>query len=253
MACITCVESLQQAFNFISAVERAQSTLNDLILEQQVKKEENVSDDENFIYEGPADYEDDMENIKILHDKTDSTSKSSLENNTENSLEEKKKSGCNENFKCREELAEHTGTYWRGSIIGLKTVDNVEELSIEADSLTCTVCNKTYSSKKSLVAHMLIHARRSKEHTWLLNQHLRLHTGVKPYSCNICQRGFTNWSNYNKHMKRRHNTDMAKTKRTPQGSLPIDPATGEVVYDKSYEAENNIMEQSQTPEKYGEN
>nr|CAD7442762.1 unnamed protein product [Timema bartmani] len=34
--------------------------------------------------------------------------------------------------------------------------------------------------------------------------HRRQHTGERPYSCLECQHHFTNWPNYNKHMKRRH-------------------------------------------------
>ncbi|XP_054272689.1 zinc finger protein 513-like [Macrosteles quadrilineatus] len=34
--------------------------------------------------------------------------------------------------------------------------------------------------------------------------HRRQHTGERPYNCAECRRGFTNWANYNKHVKRRH-------------------------------------------------
>uniref|UniRef100_A0A2A4IYH7 Protein krueppel n=1 Tax=Heliothis virescens TaxID=7102 RepID=A0A2A4IYH7_HELVI len=514
MACITCVESLQQAFDFISAVERAQSTLNDLILELlEDIQEKNVSDDENLVYEGPEDDENNMESDStskslseyssenktenspenatvnysenIIENSTENSSEGKTENSLENETEkssanktessskiitetssenEKEKltenttvnatensskekpwylctdvdilsqvkttwkdyewlcsycetlfptieelhshsmqyhkvcnpyqctdcnskifrlnrflqhvkrhrnelkfscykchrkflhisetilhmavhkktihicSGCNENFKCQEELAEHTSVYCRRSR-GVKTVDNVEGLSIEGDSLTCTVCNKTFGTKRTLINHMWIHSRKQKEYicetcgksfylkgdlarhmiqhsdarphqcelckktfksplrlrlhsathnqerpfscdqcgkrfrskkllknhsvvhtdsfphvcsycnkgfrikTHLI-QHLRQHTGDKPYSCNICQREFTNWPNCNKHMKRRHNTDMAKTKRTPQGALPIDPITREVIYDKTFEEKSKILEKS---------
>ncbi|XP_047038208.1 gastrula zinc finger protein XlCGF57.1-like [Helicoverpa zea] len=444
MACITCIASLERAFDFIAAVERAQSTLNDIILQPQLVKEEHFSDDENIVYEGPADYDNEIAIIKVESNKTDSTSEISVENNIENSSEEKKKrllctsvdnlplaqvhmswkdfqwlcshcetqfptseelqihsmqhhkvcnpyqctdckakifrldrflkhvklhrkylkfscykchlkfftskdclkhtdehketdyvcSGCNENFECQQELDEHTSTYCRGSV-RKETIG--EEPVIVGDSLTCTVCNKTYMSKKTLITHMWIHTRKQKSYTCdvcgksfyqkgnlqdhilhhsdsrpyqceickssyktkrglrshitshnaekpfacdqcgkcfrlkkqlsnhsivhtdsyphvcsycnkgfrfkpLLTLHLRQHTGVKPYSCEICQREFTNWSNYNKHMKRLHNTDMAKTKHTPQ-KLPIDPVT-EVFSNKAFEEKKKILELS---------
>jgi len=42
--------------------------------------------------------------------------------------------------------------------------------------------------------------------------HRRQHTGERPYSCLECQHHFTNWPNYNKHMKRRHGINTSHTK-----------------------------------------
>nr|XP_021190249.2 zinc finger protein 728-like [Helicoverpa armigera] len=447
MACFTCVASLEQAFKFIAAVERAQSTLNKIILQPQLVKKEHFSDDENIVYEGPADYDDIIENIKIETNKTDSTSEKSVENNVEKPSEEMEKrrlcisvdqlplsqvhmtwkdyewlcrlcetrfptfeelhthsvqhhkvcnpyqctdckkrifqldrflkhvklhkkylkfscykchmkffttrdtlkhqaehkvtdhvcSGCNESFKCQEELAEHSSTYRR---VGKRQAgDNIGgEPAIEGDSYTCTVCNKTYPNKQCLANHRAIHMRRQKNHVCeicgksfyqkgsladhivqhsdsrpyqceickasfktlrrlrshitshdaekpfscdqcgkcfrlkrqlsnhsivhtdsyphvcsycnkgfrfktLMTQHVRQHTGVKPYSCEICYRDFTNWPNYNKHMKRRHNTDMAKKKRAPLGALSKDPGPGKVISDKTLEEKIKFLEQ----------
>lgn len=45
-------------------------------------------------------------------------------------------------------------------------------------------------------------------------------SGERPYSCNECQHHFTNWPNYNKHMKRRHGINTSVTCRTKQDIPP---------------------------------
>lgn len=103
----------------------------------------------------------------------------------------------------------------------------------------CDQCGRCFRLLKQLKNHSIIHTdslpyecphceKRFRFKT-ILNNHVRLHTGVKPYSCEACQRDFSNWSNYNKHMKRKHNHDTSKKKHTPEGVYPIDPSTGEVV------------------------
>uniref|UniRef100_A0A2H1VDI8 SFRICE_005617 n=1 Tax=Spodoptera frugiperda TaxID=7108 RepID=A0A2H1VDI8_SPOFR len=94
---------------------------------------------------------------------------------------------------------------------------------------SCDKCGRCFRLKSQLKNHMIVHSDSrpyvctycSKRFRFkgILNEHVRLHTGDKPYSCTICQRDFTNWPNYNKHMKRRHGTDMCKTKRTSAVNL----------------------------------
>lgn len=51
---------------------------------------------------------------------------------------------------------------------------------------------------------------------FLSQVHTRQHTGERPYACLECRRQFTNWANYNKHMKRIHNCDTSSRKRNTQ-------------------------------------
>lgn len=45
----------------------------------------------------------------------------------------------------------------------------------------------------------------------MLQVHRRQHTGERPYGCTDCKKWFTNWANYNKHMKRRHKNEYNPT------------------------------------------
>ncbi|XP_045782431.1 gastrula zinc finger protein XlCGF26.1-like [Maniola jurtina] len=104
---------------------------------------------------------------------------------------------------------------------------------------SCEQCGRCFRLRYQLNAHKIIHtdsmphvcqycskAFRFKQ---ILKNHERQHTGAKPYSCQACGMEFTNWSNYNKHMKRRHGLDTSKKKITPEGVFPINPQTGELV------------------------
>ncbi|XP_013176184.1 PREDICTED: zinc finger protein 431 [Papilio xuthus] len=108
----------------------------------------------------------------------------------------------------------------------------------------CDQCGKAFRLKSYLNSHFIIHTNslpydcmyceKKFRFKTIRDQHIRQHTGFKPYSCEICARDFTNWSNYNKHMKRRHDLNMAKKKRTPEGVYPINPSTGKIIkYDCS--------------------
>ncbi|XP_043480816.1 zinc finger protein 300-like isoform X1 [Leptopilina heterotoma] len=86
----------------------------------------------------------------------------------------------------------------------------------------CAVCGRTFREKGTLREHHRIHTGampftcefcgKSFRFKGILTTHRRQHTGERPYSCLECQHHFTNWPNYNKHMKRRHGINTSHTK-----------------------------------------
>ncbi|XP_068622346.1 oocyte zinc finger protein XlCOF6-like [Battus philenor] len=104
---------------------------------------------------------------------------------------------------------------------------------------SCEQCGRCFRLQYQLNAHKIIHTdampyvcvycNKAFRFKQILKNHERQHTGAKPYACQNCGMEFTNWSNYNKHMKRRHGTDTSKKKITPDGVFPINPETGQIV------------------------
>ncbi|CAD6229455.1 GSCOCG00006602001-RA-CDS [Cotesia congregata] len=90
----------------------------------------------------------------------------------------------------------------------------------------CTICGRTFREKGTLREHHRIHTGampftcefcgKSFRFKGILTTHRRQHTGERPYSCLECQHHFTNWPNYNKHMKRRHGINTSHTKHLRQ-------------------------------------
>ncbi|XP_030750344.1 gastrula zinc finger protein XlCGF26.1-like isoform X2 [Sitophilus oryzae] len=94
----------------------------------------------------------------------------------------------------------------------------------------CDICGKEFRERGTLKEHHRIHTGampftcefcgKCFRFKGVLTTHRRQHTGERPYSCNECQHHFTNWPNYNKHMKRRHGINTSVTCRTRQDIPP---------------------------------
>jgi KRAB domain-containing zinc finger protein len=94
----------------------------------------------------------------------------------------------------------------------------------------CDVCGRKFRERGTLKEHQRIHTGampftcefcgKCFRFKGVLTTHRRQHTGERPYSCHECQHHFTNWPNYNKHMKRRHGINTSVTVRKPQSIPP---------------------------------
>ncbi|XP_054001993.1 zinc finger protein 793-like [Hylaeus anthracinus] len=101
-----------------------------------------------------------------------------------------------------------------------------ETVHTGAEPHQCAVCGRTFREKGTLREHHRIHTGampftcefcgKCFRFKGILTTHRSQHTGERPYSCLECQHHFTNWPNYNKHMKRRHGINTSHTKHLSQ-------------------------------------
>ena len=103
-------------------------------------------------------------------------------------------SECGKHYATSSNLSRHRQTH--------RTLDS-------ENAKKCHICNKMYVSMPALSMHVLTHNLNHKcdvcgkafSRPWLLQGHMRSHTGYKPYGCAHCVKTFSDCSNLQAYMQ----------------------------------------------------